>query len=122
MSFEERAYIHGGDTYGKNISYDFSVNVNPMGIPSGILKAVEASVSDIERYPDIRSTALKAALAGRFGLGTDNIAVGNGVSELITGIFNAVRPKRLILPAPEFYGYIRAGRNSDCELNMVNII
>ena len=50
--------IHGGDIYRNQVSLDFSVNINPFGMPQRVREALEAAVAWCERYPDIRSEAL----------------------------------------------------------------
>ena len=32
-------YIHGGDIYSQPVRLDFSINVNPLGIPEGVKAA-----------------------------------------------------------------------------------
>ena len=49
--------IHGGDIYRNQVSLDFSVNINPFGMPQRVREALEAAVAWCERYPDIRSEA-----------------------------------------------------------------
>ena len=46
--------IHGGDIYRNQVSLDFSVNINPFGMPQRVREALEAAVAWCERYPDIR--------------------------------------------------------------------
>ena len=36
--------LHGGDIYEEKILLDFSVNVNPLGIPNGVCQVLKASV------------------------------------------------------------------------------
>ncbi len=57
--------IHGGDIYRNQVSLDFSVNINPFGMPQRVREALEAAVAWCERYPDIRSEALRDAIAGK---------------------------------------------------------
>ena len=40
---------HGGDTFGCEIRYDFSANLNPLGMPQSVKKALEKSISDWEK-------------------------------------------------------------------------
>ena len=114
--------MHGGDVYKNRIKYDFSVNINPQGVPESVRKAYLKSVDIIEQYPEINSDELKTALGGFFALDNKNIAVGNGASELIMAAFQALRPERLIITAPDFYGYLRAARAVGCEEIQINII
>ena len=46
-------YDHGGDVYGaERPALDFSISLNPMGPPPGVLEATRAAVLDWNRYPD----------------------------------------------------------------------
>ena len=41
--------IHGGDIYRNQVSLDFSVNINPFGMPQRVREALEAAVAWCER-------------------------------------------------------------------------
>jgi histidinol-phosphate aminotransferase len=65
-------------------------NENPRGPSPKAREAVMAASAGITRYPDGNGFALKSALATRFGVGTDQIVLGNGsndVLELVTQAF-----------------------------------
>ena len=47
--------IHGGDIYRNRIRLDFSVNVNPLGVPGSVKESLRTAVDDCEKYPDILS-------------------------------------------------------------------
>lgn len=81
--------IHGGDIYRNQVSLDFSVNINPFGMPQRVREALEAAVAWCERYPDIRSEALRDAIAGAKGIAPADIVCGNGASELFPAILRA---------------------------------
>ena len=55
--------IHGGDIYTNTVKLDFSVNVNPFGIPKGVEDALHQTVVRCQQYPDIRAFELKEAVA-----------------------------------------------------------
>ena len=38
----EYNYTHGGDVYRNPIEYDFSINVNPLGMPLASIQAARA--------------------------------------------------------------------------------
>ena len=48
-----RSVIHGGDIYQNEIELDFSVNINPFGIPEKVKEAMQESLELCEHYPDI---------------------------------------------------------------------
>lgn len=108
--------IHGGDIYRNQVSLDFSVNVNPFGMPQRVREALEAAVAWCERYPDIRSEALRDAIAGEKGIAPEDIVCGNGASELFTAILRAVHAKKVLLAVPSFYGYEHAAKSVGAEI------
>ena len=100
--------IHGGNIYDKEVSLDFSVNINPLGMPDGVQEAILNDISGYETYPDIRYTALREAVAGKERVQAERILCGNGASELIMAVVRAVRPDKCAVAAPSFSGYERA--------------
>ena len=80
---------HGGPDYAEleaigiaaDEVLDFSVSLNPDGIPAGIRPLVKGT--RLARYPDPRSIDLRRALARKTGLSIENIIAGNGSTELI---------------------------------------
>ena len=43
--------IHGGNIYDKEVSLDFSVNINPLGMPDGVQEAILNYINGYETYP-----------------------------------------------------------------------
>lgn len=60
---------------------DFSVCLNPFGPPPGIRKAI--AEAEIGVYPDTGASELRAALARKLGVGSANLIIGSGSTELI---------------------------------------
>lgn len=99
-------YLHGGDVYSAgNIRLDFSVNLNPLGMPREALRRAHESLDDCERYPDSRCRALRRAAAAAYGVGEDQMVFGNGAADLIYRAVQAVSPGRAVLLAPTFGEY-----------------
>ncbi len=104
-----RRYEHGGDVYGNaGVALDFSVNLNPIGMPEAAKRALAEHIGDYERYPDPRCRALTAALARRYGVSPEQVLCGNGAADLIFRIAACFRPKQALVPAPAFSEYERA--------------
>ena len=76
---------HGGDTFGKNIKYDFSVSLNPFPPADEITAAGIRGLKDSGKYPDIMQRNIKACLAGKDGVSEANVLAGNGAFELLLG-------------------------------------
>lgn len=51
--------IHGGDIYNNKVNMDFSVNINPLGIPHSVKEAMSDALSYEDRYPDMACSGLK---------------------------------------------------------------
>ena len=45
--------IHGGDIYRNPVTMDFSVNINPLGMPDGVEEALQRAIGQSMKYPDI---------------------------------------------------------------------
>lgn len=51
-------YLHGGDIYRNPVQYDFSVNINPLGMPEGCQEAAKKGVDLAGQYPDWKGERL----------------------------------------------------------------
>lgn len=107
---------HGGDIYSREIVYDFSANLNPLGMPASVKQAIIESLGDFAHYPDPNCTALRRALAAQEGIAEEQIVCGNGAADLIYRAVQAIKPKRALLPAPTFSEYERALLSVNCDL------
>ena len=96
---------HGGDIYRNNVSLDFSVNLNPMGIPGPVMDECVRALSELTNYPDHMQQGLREAIASMEGVDADDIICGNGASELIMATVHAFRPAKALITAPCYAGY-----------------
>lgn len=108
--------IHGGDIYRNDVKLDFSVNVNPLGTPACVKEALRRAVEDCGRYPDIQAARLRAAVSGALAVPAEYLLFGNGASELFMAIVHGLKPKKVVIPVPSFYGYEYAARAADSEI------
>lgn len=136
---------HGGDVYGTNkIILDFSVNLNPIGMPESVRKAVAGHPEDYCRYPDSKCRELKKELAlfyvkrweryhggyckvflapstaARPAWEPDDFICGNGAADLLYSLIFAMRPKKALLYAPTFGEYEAALRAAGCKITKIN--
>lgn len=58
-------------------------NENPLGPSPKAVAAVQQALSELHRYPDGSGYYLKRALAEKYGVGADQIILGNGSNEII---------------------------------------
>lgn len=132
--------LHGGNIYDENITVengeilDFSANINPLGMPKGVRRAVIESAASgaAERYPDPLCRELRAALSDHYKLPPEYFICGNGGAELIYRLARAVQgaaeakprrpqtsaPRRMraLLTAPAFAEYELALRQVGAEI------
>ena len=76
-------YIHGGDIYRNPVEYDFSVNINPLGMPLKSIQAAHEGIVLSGRYPDYRGEKLCQEISRQRGVSEKSIILGNGAAELI---------------------------------------
>jgi histidinol-phosphate aminotransferase len=70
-------------------SYKLSSNENPYPPLPGVIEAVQAGVGAMNRYPDMGSSALYAALAETFDVPADHLSVATGSVGLIYQLMQA---------------------------------
>jgi histidinol-phosphate aminotransferase len=70
-------------------SYKLSSNENPYPPLPGVVEAVQAGVATMNRYPDMGSSALYAALSEKFGVPVDDLSVATGSVGLIYQLVQA---------------------------------
>lgn len=104
---------HGGEEKGR-IDYDFSVNLNPLGILPQVREA--AASADFVNYPDTECTQLCAAISEKEGKSAENIVCGNGAADLIYRIVGAVKPKTALIAEPTFAEYLKALSDFNCKV------
>lgn len=100
--------IHGGDIYRNHVTLDYSVNMNPLGIPDPVKDALHRAVDRCSTYPDIHVEKLKNAVGEMIGVSSENLIFGNGASELFIAVVHGLQPKKVVIPVPSFYGYEHA--------------
>ena len=113
--------MHGGDRYRNRVTADLSVNLNPLGVPECLKEGIKKGESEALFYPDPLQERAREAAAELYGRYTDIspqwIIPGNGASELITAVFHGLRPRSILIPAPCFTGYLRAGKYG-CRIDL----
>ena len=109
--------LHGGEIYNNIVvRYDFSVNINPLGIPENVLRSLQEKLSLLTKYPDQECRKLRLALEKRTGVPAQQILCGNGASELIEAAVRGLHAGRILLTAPSFSGYRHAAESHGSEI------
>ena len=113
---KNREDIHGGNPSAiterlgiKNstdVKYDFSVNINPLGMPIAVERTIAGmSNADFSNYPEIHAESTTAILAKAHSLPPETILLGNGSTELFLWIILSRSPKKAHIIAPCYSGY-----------------
>lgn len=108
--------IHGGDIYRNKVNIDFSVNINPLGMPEGLREALYNAVAKCQEYPDMEAVGLKHALGSLYNISEDCFLFGSGASEIFMGIVHALKPRKILIPVPSFYGYEYAANAVESDI------
>lgn len=114
-------FEHGGDIYSQKIAYDFSANINPLGLPDGVRKALLEHMEDCVHYPDVNAIKLRRAIAEHENTSLEQVVCGNGAADLIYRIVWTRKPKRALLPVPTFSEYERALESVDCDVRFYRL-
>ncbi len=109
-------YDHGGDIYSRRIELDFSVNVNPLGMPEAVKAALKNDAVNWQTYPDPCCRALRAKLSERLALPSGRILCGAGAADLIVRLCLAVRPERVLVCAPTFSEYEKGALMAEAKV------
>ena len=98
---------------------DFSVNVNPLGVPQRAVAVLQHL--DITRYPDPEGRVLRNALALGLEVEPDRLLLGNGSVELVWLVALAyLRPgDAVLLLTPTFGEYERVARVAGAKVQEV---
>lgn len=115
-------YEHGGDIYSQETTadgkklVDFSANINPLGLPLGVKKAITAGLKDCVNYPDPFCRRLTQATAEFLGVQPEYLFFGNGAADVLFRLALTLKPKRALLLAPTFADYEKALRSVNCSI------
>ena len=89
---------------------DFSANINPLGIPSSIKKAITKALDRADNYPDPEYRELRKGLASFYGVRPNELLPDNGSIALIYLIPRALGLSRPLIPLPAFSEYEKSAR------------
>jgi len=114
---------HGGNieqalkqySLAENAVIDFSANINPLGIPYAVKRAVTKAMDSAHNYPECEYLELRKDLAHFYGVKPQNLLVDNGSVSLIYLIPRALGLRSALIPVPAFSEYEKAARLSAGE-------
>ena len=115
MGSDNKEQFHGSDLekierqYGikKEEIVSFAANVNPLGIPDSVRTGLASVIDCIQTYPDREYVRLRSAIASYCGTDAGNVIVGNGSSELISGMIRLKKGMKAVILAPAYSEYER---------------
>ena len=108
---------HGG--YGwKYGLIDLSSNMNPLGAPKALIDLIKEAVEQAHysHYPTELGDELREALASYEDADPNVAYVFNGATEALQILIMHLRPRRVIIPIPNYSDYIRISRLVDTEI------
>lgn len=100
---------------------DFSVNINPFGMPASIQKDWPALLEKISDYPDPHTSLLKKRLAEKEAIAIENILIGNGAAEIIFLLASFFREKDILIVDPTFSEYRTACTAYKCRVHSLAV-
>ncbi len=95
---------HGGDVLSYKKYYegeivDYSSNINPLGVPKGLVEELKKCCSTIVSYPDIKYRKLRESISKYLKCKDENVIVGNGAVEIIDNFVQLFNRVIVFLPA-----------------------
>ena len=107
---------HGGNIFVNSVQYDFSANLNPLGLPESVRQAVFDNSDLWEHYPDPYCTELRKAISEQENYPAEKIICGNGADDLLYRIVQAFHPEKALICAPTFGEYQKALSECGCSV------
>lgn len=86
---------------------NFGANVNPLGLSASVKAALASHLDILSSYPDREYTSLREVLSAYCRIPSDYILTGNGSSELISLLIDALSPKHTLILGPTYSEYSR---------------
>lgn len=97
---------HGDDTYQyKNIRYNFSSNVNPLGMNAGLVGHLQKSIGLSGRYPEPLAADLAKIIENKKELPAGSVLVTNGAVEAFYLVASLFPNGKSLIYTPAFAEY-----------------
>jgi threonine-phosphate decarboxylase len=93
---------------------DMSSNINPLGPPPGLIQHLKDHINAVGKFPEVDSREITALFADKYGVGADRALAGNGTTQFIYELPQALGIKRALILGPTYSDYADA-----CRLNQV---
>ena len=89
---------------------DMSSNVNPLGPPPGLQAYLRDNLHVITALPEVDSNSLVRSFAERYDIDSKLVLAGNGSTQFIYSIPQALESKRALILGPTYADYADACR------------
>lgn len=93
----------------------YNSNMNPLGVPESVTKALTENLSSVIRYPVDYYGKLKESISSYAGCAEENIVLGSGFSDLLHLFIALIAPKKALVPIPSSDEYEKALSIFGCE-------
>lgn len=93
----------------------YNSNLNPMGVPESVTKALSENLNSIIRYPSEYYGALKKAISAYSGSKEDYIVLGNGLSDMLRLYASLIIPAKALIAVPTATEYENVLSIYGCE-------
>lgn len=120
----EKVFEHGGNVHKflrENMEkdtncFDFSANINPLGLSQSVSSSIKDNINCIIHYPDVDGYELKNIISQYYHTSYNYLTLGNGAVELLYILCNLLQPKNALIIAPSFSEYERAARSVKAKI------
>jgi len=110
-----KASFHGSDIEKIAFHYkvpmdslvNFAANVNPLGFPLSVSRAIVSNLDVLSTYPDREYTKLREVIGTYCNVDSNYVMVGNGSSELIALLIHQISPQKTLILGPTYSEYER---------------
>lgn len=93
----------------------YNSNLNPMGVPESVTKALSENLKSIIRYPSEYYGELKKSISAYSGIKEDYIVLGNGLSDMLRLYASLIIPQKALILVPTATEYENVLSIYGCE-------
>ncbi len=93
----------------------YNSNLNPMGVPESVTKALKENIKSVIRYPSEYYDALKKSISAYAGCKEDYIVLGNGLSDMLRLYMSLIIPAKALIAVPTATEYENVLSIYGCE-------
>ena len=87
---------------------DMSSNINPLGPPRGLIRYLKHHIDVVGTFPEVDAAAISALFAHSQRIDPDRVLAGNGTTQIIYSIPQALKIKRAFIVGPTYADYADA--------------